>query len=389
VAPRIVLLLLGWLGGWWLLWRIPTIGRASGRPTVSPVPRQGPALADCAIVVPARNEELSLPNLLASISEQTVRPAEVLVVDDQSTDATRAIAEAHPGVTVVTGVAPPPGWTGKTWACEQGLDLTTSPHLLFVDADVTLAPTAVESVLAVSRERGGLVSVQPYHRMVKAYERFSALFNVIAFMGTGAASPRRDGRSVGAFGPVLCCERSELEAVGTFEAVRGEIVEDMALARRFSDQGRPVHAFGGGELASFRMYPGGLGSLVEGWSKNFATGAATAALGRVAVVFLWITALLTSVQLLIEVAVGGSTVPVAVLAVVYAAFALQLRVMLGQMGDFGSLTAALYPALAGIFLAVFARSVWLTAVRRKVRWRGRDIPLSKRARWAATPARPE
>ncbi len=378
------------LGGWWLLWRIPTLGHAGRTPaTAEAPPPASRSVADCAVIVPARNEELSLPNLLASISAQTVRPAEVLVVDDQSTDATRAIAEAHPGVTVVTGVAPPPGWTGKTWACEQGLGRTTSSHLVFVDADVTLAPTAVESVLAVSQERGGLVSVQPYHHMVKAYERFSALFNVIAFMGIGAASPGRDGRSVGAFGPVLCCDRDELEAVGTFEAVRGEIVEDMALARCFTHQGRPVHAFGGGALASFRMYPGGLGSLVEGWSKNFATGAATAALGRVAMVFLWITSILASVQLLIEVAVGRSALPVALLAAVYAAFALQLRVMLGQMGDFGSLTAALYPALAGIFLAVFARSVWLTAVRREVRWRGRDIPLSKRARWAATPVRPE
>jgi 4,4'-diaponeurosporenoate glycosyltransferase len=225
--------------------------------------------------------------------------------------------------------------------------------------------------------------------MERAYERFSALFNIVAFMGVGAASPGRDGRSVGAFGPVLCCDRDELAEVGTFEAVRGEIVEDMALAKCFQRQERPVHAFGGGSLARFRMYPEGLGSLVEGWSKNFATGAATAALLRVALVFVWVTSVLASVQLLIEVLLGWGGVPVAALGLVYAALALQFRVMLGQLGDFGSVTAALYPALVGIFVVVFARSLWLTVVRREVRWRGRSIPLSKAARWSPASVRSE
>lgn len=379
---RLLILALGWFAGWWLLWRVTPLARAVTTPVRDP---SAPTpVVDCVVVIPARDEEGSLPNLLASLARQTVRPAEVVVVDDQSTDATAAIAAAA-GVRVLSGTALPPGWTGKAWACEQAIAATRAGTMLFVDADVTLGPTAVEAVLAATRDRGGLVSVQPYHRMERAYERLSALFNVVSFMGIGAASPRRDGAASGAFGPVLCCRRDDLEAAGTFAGVRGEIVEDMALARRFRDLGRPVHAFGGGALVSFRMYPDGVGSLVEGWTKNFATGAATAALGRVVLVFLWIAALLGSLQLLVDVAVGSSALPVAALAVVYAAFALQLRIMLGQLGGFGAAPAALYPVLALAFLVVFARSLWCTVVRREVRWRGRVIPLSKRARWSHEP----
>lgn len=378
VDIRLLLIVLGWLAGWWLLWRVPRLRLAATSERPDPASRDREA-AEVAVIIPARNEELSLPSLLASLARQRVRPGRVLVVDDASEDRTRAIAE-EAGVEVITASSPPEGWLGKPWACEQGVRATSAPRLVFVDADVTLEPDALGAVLDRHDREGGLVSVQPHHRMERAYERFSAVFNIVSFMGIGGASPGRDGRATGAFGPVLCCDRADLDAVGGYQAVRADIVEDMALARRFLDTGLPVTALGGGPLISFRMYPGGFGSLIEGWSKNFATGAATAALGRVVLVFLWITASLTSVQLGLEQLFGHPGVPLGLVTAVYLLFALQYRLMLGQLGDFGAPTAALFPVPLGIFLLVFARSLWLTVVRRKVRWRGRDIPLSSSAR---------
>ena len=123
--------------------------------------------------------------------------------------------------------------------------------------------------------------------MLRAYERLSAMFNIIGFMGVGAASPARDAVARGAFGPVMVTSRADYDLVGGHASVRGEIVEDIALARRYRSASLAVHAFGGGRLARFRMYPDGLGQLLEGWSKNIATGASTVPFGRLALIGFW------------------------------------------------------------------------------------------------------
>lgn len=387
---RAWIMLLGWLVGWWLLWRVPWLrGDVRGDHDevaddgARPVPATRPAVAlDCTVIIPARNEQDSLPHLLASLRRQTVRPAQVLVIDDQSEDRTAAIARAEPGVTLVEGRPVPPGWTGKAWACHQAVDLAQGATLIFLDADVVLEPGGLEALLGEHRERGGLVSVQPYHRMERAYERLSALFNLIGFMGIGSASPGRDAVSRGAFGPIIITDRTDYDRSGGHEAVRGEIVEDIALARRYAEVGAPVHAFGGGDLARFRMYPGGLGQLVEGWSKNIATGASTVRPARLFLIGFWLTCVLLSVQSMIEAVVGDSALGWFQVAVCYVLFAGQIGAMLRQVGNFGPITALAYPGPVGIFLVVFVRSTYLTLVRRRVTWRGRAVPLSKARRWS-------
>lgn len=389
VGARAWILMLGWLVGWWLLWRVPWLradanddALAGGEGSTRRRGDRGRDLAlGCSVIIPARNEESSLGLLLESLGHQSIRPEQVIVVDDRSEDRTAAIARAH-GVSLVEGAPVPEGWTGKAWACHQGAEVAIGDTFVFLDADVVLDPSGLEAVLAEHADRGGLVSVQPFHRMQRAYERLSALFNIIGFMGIGAASPGRDAAARGAFGPVLVTGREVYELVGGHEAVRGEIVEDLALARRYRRAGEPVHSFGGGRLAGFRMYPDGLGQLIEGWSKNIATGASNVRVGRLALVGFWVTCVLLSVQSLIEAAIGAPAIGWAEAAVGYVLFAGQLALMLRQLGNFGVWPAALYPAPVGIFLLVFVRSTYLTLVRRRVTWRGRSIPLSKQRRWS-------
>jgi 4,4'-diaponeurosporenoate glycosyltransferase len=390
VDVRAGILLVGWLVGWWLLWRVPWLRADQHGDTTSD--RSAPASTDrvlalgCSVIVPARNEESSLPHLLDSLQGQTVRPVEILVVDDQSLDHTASIARAHREVTLVEGEPVPEGWTGKAWACHQGAQLASGETLVFLDADVVLEERGLEAVLAEHRSLGGLVSVQPYHHMRRAYERLSAMFNVIGMMGVGVASPARGAVASGAFGPVLVTSRADYDRAGGHESVRGEIVEDIALARRYAEKGSPVHAFGGGRLARFRMYPDGLGQLVEGWSKNIATGASTVPLVRLFLVGFWFTCVLVSVQSVIELAVGSSSLGWFQVLACYLLFAGQLTAMLRQVGNFGLVTAALYPGPVALFLVVFARSTYLTLVRRQVTWRGRAIPLSRARRWSRAAA---
>ncbi len=382
---RLFLVVAGWLVGWWLLWRVPSLRIATSTPRPTRATR--PALVSaCTVIIPARNEEQSIANLLASLLEQTVAPAQILVVDDQSDDETAAIARHFASVTVVSGEPVPPGWTGKAWACHQGAQLASGDVLVFLDADVVLAPDGLAALLDRHAGVGGLLSVQPYHRMERTYERLSALFNIIGFMGVGAASPGRDGRAHGAFGPCLVTSRHDYDVVGGHGSVRGEIIEDIAMSHEYEHAHLPVHIYGGGDAISFRMYPGGVGQLVEGWSKNFATGAGNVGPIRLLLVGFWVTCTLISVQYVIEAAFGSPDIGRGAILFVYVLFAVQLGAMLRPLGNFGWLTALVYPGPLGIFVVVFARSAYLTLVRRRVIWRGRPIPLSRPRRWSQAPA---
>ncbi len=373
VRPGVVLLLIGWVAGWWLLARVPRLRTAPG--ALDPVRPAG----EVSVIIPARNEAGNLPHLLSSLEGQQPAPSQVIVVDDGSTDATSEVARRF-GATVVESSPLPEGWTGKSWACMQGADVASGDTLVFLDADTRLLPGGLGAVLTAHRRHGGLLSVQPYHRMVRAYERLSAVFNVIAVMGVGIATPGRAGRARGAFGPCVVCRAEDYVRVGGHGAVADEILEDLALGRVFADSGLPVRGAGGRGAIEFRMYPDGPGQLVEGWSKNVASGSASIGVVRLVATIAWVCGAVASSVELVQWLVGsGSTATVGVW-VAWAAYALQFGVMLRQLGNFGVWVALLYPLAFVAFVLVFFDSLWLTVVRRRVRWRGRTVPLPQRRR---------
>lgn len=349
-------------------------------------------VGDVSVVIPARDEERTLPCLLASLRAQEPGPGRVVVVDDHSSDATASVA-TQGGATVVASEALPPGWTGKAWACWTGAKVTDEATLVFLDADTELEPGGLAMVLAEHRRRGGLVSVQPFHRTERPYEALSAFFNVVSMMGVGAFTPlRRGGSRVGAFGPCLVCSRADYLRAGGHQAVAGEVVEDVALARRFAAMGLPVTCFGGRGTIRFRMYPGGPAHLVEGWTKNFAAGARSTPPLTFAMVSAWLAGCITAAGGVVAAVLGRRRRPSpAVLTWArYAAYVLQLRWMLRRVGTFGWWPAALYPVPLAGFLAVFARSVVTTTVRRQVIWKGRLVATrpGRRGPQAAAAARP-
>jgi hypothetical protein len=320
---------------------------------------------DVSIVVPARDEAASLPALLASIAQLHSSPREVVVVDDGSTDATAEIA-ARAGALVRRPPEPPPGWIGKSWACWVGAREATGDVLLFVDADVVLAPDALDRLLAT--HAAGLLSVQPFHRTRAAYESLSAPFNLVSAMGSGAFAVVGASGAATAFGPCLLTSRADYFTVGGHPSVAGDVVEDIALARRYRAHGLPVDCRVGGDAVAFRMYPSGVASLLEGWTKNLAAGAGSA---RVAPV----VAAVTAVAAALAVAAGLATDPSLANATAYAVVAAGIGIALRRLGRFRWWAWGLYPLPLLVFVAVFARSAWRTHVRRSVTWRGRTVPV--------------
>ena len=227
------------------------------------------------VIIPARDEAARLPSLLAALAAAEPRPDEVIVVDDGSTDATGAVAAAH-GATVVTADALAPGWTGKAAACWQGAATATGEILVFLDADTEPRPHAVAAVAAEAARTGGLVSVQPWHRVERPYEQASAMANLVSVLGAGTGGPRRRSwwRAPMAFGPCLALPARVYARIGGHAAVATSVADDVALAERADRAGVGVTALLGEDVIAYRMYPDGWRSLVQGWTKNLATGAA-------------------------------------------------------------------------------------------------------------------
>ena len=334
-------------------------------------PRRAPSVS---VVVPARNEAATLPTLLASLRALRRAPVEVLVVDDGSTDATVSVA-TDGGATVVHVSAPPPGWTGKAWACHLGAGAASGDLLLFLDADTALAPDALDGLLVEHDGHGGLVSVQPFHEVPRAYEQASAYFNVVSLLASGAFGPH-PGRRPMAFGPCLLTSRADYVRAGGHAAVRAEILDDVMLAAAFDRAGLPVRCLVGGRSVRMRMYPAGPRQLAEGWTKNIASGASAAAAEATAAVVLWVAAHhAVAVGLLLSL-VGLAAVGHPVLwAAAWVGVAGQLRWVLRRTGSFRWWTWALFPLPLLAFDALFARSALRTLLRRSVRWRGRDVDL--------------
>ena len=351
----------GWLLGWWAFGRVRSLRRTGSE--VAPT-------GGVTIVIPARNEELSLPNLLADLAASRPERSRVVVVDDHSTDRTAELAAAFDFVEVVEAPPLPSGWTGKSWACHTGATAANGEFIVFLDADVRVGPGALDVLLADLVDRGGLVTVQPWHRTERAYEQLSALFNTIAIMGAAAGSGRR---RCGAFGPVLATSIADYERIGGHESVRSEVVEDLAIAERYHEHGLGVHVALGRDEFRFRMYPAGIRQLAEGWTKNFASGASSTGPLRLLAIVVWITALGSASITMFDAVRGQASVAVAV--ALYGAFAAQLAVLFRRVGNFSPITALAFPVLVVFFVGVFVRSLWRTYVRRSVRWRDRQIEL--------------
>ncbi len=352
----------GWCAGW-----LVGVGRR--------LPAGGRRAASISVVVPARNEARRLPHLLASLDP---RAFEIVVADDGSTDATSAIArEANARV---LPVSPPPGWNGKPWACWMGAQMSSGDIIVFLDADTELPTETVETLAALAAETGGLVSLQPRHRVTRWYEQLSALPALVAVMGagTGPAGTMRWWRRPAAFGMALAIPRDVYFAAGGHARVRGEIAEDLALARAVDATGAPVAAWCGAPRGTIRMYGEGPAQLVRGWTKNLAAGAHSLPPLRLAVVVAWVAAVAQACALVVAAPFGVSTTPVAVALAIYAAVVFQTAVLAHRIGPFARGAVVALPVFVAAFCAMFVASVALSISGRTIAWRGRQVSVGAR-----------
>ncbi len=237
-------------------------------PSLRPVPvrRDRPRTS---LLVPARDEAHRLPRALPGLLAQPAE--EIMVLDDGSTDGTAAAVRAtDPRVRVLTGAPRPAGWVGKNWACDQLARAATGDLLVFCDADVLLAPGALDAVWAqMVAQEADVFSVFPRQHTGTVGERLliplvdETLLGFLPHPLLRAPVPA----AAAANGQLIAFHRTAYEALGGHRAVAGTVVEDLALARRTRRHGYRLGLALGGSLVGARMYDG-YRSSVRGFGKS-------------------------------------------------------------------------------------------------------------------------
>ncbi len=241
---------------------------------------------ELSVIIPARNEERSLPACLASLLSQSEpgfllgQQWELIIVNDDSTDNTRTIAAqaaaSHEGITLLDAPAlnlsSTGGFTGKSNACWAGAQIARGRHLLFTDADTVHETNDISrSLREADRHKALLLSYSP-RQIVTGFWQHAVM--PLVFSELASIYPPKQVndpvRSLAAAnGQFILVERDAYFSVGGHRAVGKSVLEDVALARNIKRGPRVIRFRYAPEALSTRMY-WTTSEMIEGWTKNLA-----------------------------------------------------------------------------------------------------------------------
>ncbi len=372
-----------------LVWFSRLLDAALGMPKVADISRpewnRKPACPGgnprVSIIVPARNEDEHIEPALTSLLKLDYDNYEVIAVDDRSADRTGEVMdrvastpEASGRLKVIHVAELPPGWLGKVHAMWSAANQANGDWLLFTDADVLFRPDVLSRALAYAQAEGAdhlvlfprMIMRSPGERMMIAF--FQTLF-VFGHRPWKVADPKsKDHMGVGAFNLI---RRLVYDAVGGYQALRFEVLDDMKLGKIVKNAGYAQRNVYGADLISLRWVRGAMG-MVNNLTKNFFA----------IMSFEWWRALLSAFALAflnlmpfvgIWLAHGWERLPYAVaLACIFAIY-----VGMSWESDIPAYYFVLHPIGTALFVYIMLRSMVLTLVRGGVVWRGTFYSLEE------------
>jgi chlorobactene glucosyltransferase len=232
---------------------------ADRRPTSPP--------SSISVLIPARNEEKNIGSCLDSVLRQDFPIAEIIVIDDGSTDRTGRIVQdrqrEHEIIRLVRNNELPPGWLGKNYALHRGAQHARGDYLLFLDADVRLSPDCLRRAMGhVIEYDSDLTTMLPVVQCVGFWEKVILpvygkifLWSLVPMLRPwNRLAEHRPPKPI-AFGGFLLFKRSTYDEIGGHERVRQSIIEDIDLARVITWDGHKLSVlFGWPAFFTARMY---------------------------------------------------------------------------------------------------------------------------------------
>lgn len=234
------------------------------------------------VLIPARDEAADVGRCLLAVRRQQQVPSmEIVVFDDRSSDGTASVVQHHLEADarirlIIADGEPPAGWLGKTWACHRLAEAAKGEVLVFVDADVRLAPDALARTIALlgTPSAAGIPvdAVSPYPRQLAETWSERLVQPLLQWSWATLLPLRLAERSnrtslVAANGQLLAITRDAYDGIGGHAAVRGQVLDDIALFQRLKRSGRRGVLADGTEVAGCRMYDG-WADVREGYTKS-------------------------------------------------------------------------------------------------------------------------
>ena len=257
------------------------------------------------ILIPARNEADVIESTIKSIINQSYKNYELIILDDNSSDSTKAIiqkqAKLNSKIEFINGLSLPEGWLGKNWACHQLSEKAEGEYILFMDADTILDKFILEdSVIALQKEKIDLLSLVPGrdtkliadHAMKKIISWF-----IVCWLPMKLAINLNAPFLSATFGQFMLFKKSSFNDIGGFEAIRDNPVDDFQLGRNIKKNLFKWMLFDAAFRITTRTYNTNK-DLISGYSKNIFP-----AVGYSISIFLVIFLILISFVL-------GSTIPI-------------------------------------------------------------------------------
>lgn len=341
-----------------------------------PAPLSGRSAAAVSVLIPARDEEDKIERAVRAAFGSGA--AEVIVLDDGSSDRTgeivRQLARGVPRLRLLAGETLPPGWCGKNFACARLAAAARQPVLIFVDADVELAPGSAPRLTKFLEQAGAqLASGVPRQLTVTFSEQL--LIPLIHFLLLGFLPLRRMGRSrqpaYGAgCGQLFVADAAAYAAAGGHSAIRDRIHEGLSLPKKFREHGFATDLFDATDVATCRMYRRDA-EVWRGLAKNTHEG-----LGAPSLIFPMTCVLFSGQVLPFLLLLAGNLETVRIAAAVACGFAFLPRLVAAERFKQPWLSVILHPfailALLGIQWFGFVRYL----LGQPSVWKGRAYPAS-------------
>lgn len=327
-----------------------------------------PVSEKVSILVPLRNEAENVEGVIHSLTTQEgIANFEILALDDSSSDQTLTLLQdiSAPNLTILNGEALPTGWLGKNFACHQLASQANGEYIVFVDADVRLAPTAIAAAIqSMKRWRWDFISPYPRQIAITFLERLTQpllQWSWFASLPLRFAELLQKPSMVVANGQFLAINRRSYFESGGHEAIKFEVLDDLELARTLVRKGFRGGVSEASALAECRMYSNSR-ELIEGYTKSQwrAFGNPLGALLAIGILFL------LSIYPIVTGLAGN-------ISGWWGYFAVALsRALVGVKTRSVVSSALLHPISTALWIYLILLS-WIRKSRGQLSWRGRQL----------------